>query len=105
MDGYRVMPIREAAEVGDIFVTVTGGKNTINIDHLEAMKDGAIVANSGHFNVEINIEALKEKSKETRKVREFVEEYSLASGKRIYVLVNIYIVLMVSNYHLIGVLK
>lgn len=86
MDGYRVMPIREAAEVGDIFVTVTGGKNTINIDHLEAMKDGAIVANSGHFNVEINIEALKEKSKETRKIREFVEEYSLGSGKRIYVL-------------------
>jgi len=86
MDGYRVMPIKKAAEIGDIFITVTGGKNTINIDHLESMKDGAIVANSGHFNVEINIEALKEKSKSTRKVREFVEEYNLESGKRIYVL-------------------
>jgi adenosylhomocysteinase len=87
MDGFRVMPMAEAAPIGDIFVTSTGDINVIDMHHMEAMKDGAIVANSGHFNVEIN---LKELSKvaigEPERVRPFVDKYVLKSGKAIYVL-------------------
>jgi adenosylhomocysteinase len=86
MDGYRVMPMREAACVGDIFVTVTGDLNVIDRDHFEVMKDGAIVANSGHFNVEINIPALEEMSASKRLVRPFVEQYQLKDGRQIHLL-------------------
>jgi adenosylhomocysteinase len=86
MDGYRVMPLMEAARVGDIFITISGDKNVIDKPHLQAMKDGAILANSGHFNVEINIPALESLSSGQREVRPFVEEYSLCDGRRIFLL-------------------
>ncbi|HKZ68998.1 MAG TPA: adenosylhomocysteinase, partial [Anaerolineales bacterium] len=87
MDGFRVMPIAEAAKIGDIFCTVTGNKHVIDRDHFELMKDGAIVANSGHFNVEINLDSLEEMSGGNKKrVREFVEAYSLKNGKKINIL-------------------
>jgi adenosylhomocysteinase len=86
MDGFRVMPMGEAARIGDIFVTVTGDLNVIDKHHFEAMKDGAIVANSGHFNVEINIPALEAMSKEKRLVRPFVEQYVLPEGRAINLL-------------------
>ena len=87
MDGFRVLPMNEAAKVGDIFVTVTGDLNVIDRNHFEVMKDGAIVANSGHFNVEINIPALSEMSVgEKRLVRPFVEQYEMQDGRRIYLL-------------------
>jgi adenosylhomocysteinase len=87
MDGFRVMPIQEAAKLGDIFCTVTGNKNVIDRHHFEAMKDGAIVANSGHFNVEINLEALEEMAGgNKRRVREFVEAYTLKDGRKINIL-------------------
>ncbi len=86
MDGYRVMSLDEAAKIGDIFVTVTGNINVIDKKHFIKMKDKAIVANSGHFNVEINLESLKKISKRISKIRPFVEEYKLKDGKRIYVL-------------------
>lgn len=86
MDGFRVMPMNEAAEIGDIFVTVTGDINVIDEHHFEAMKDGAIVANSGHFNVEINIPALEGLSEEKRLVRPFVEQYVLKDGRRLHLL-------------------
>ncbi|MEM5775751.1 MAG: adenosylhomocysteinase, partial [Anaerolineaceae bacterium] len=86
MDGFRVMPMAEAAKVGDIFCTVTGDINVIDAHHFAAMKDGAIVANSGHFNVEINIPALKEMSTGTKLVRPFVEEYQLKDGRSIFIL-------------------
>jgi len=86
MDGYRVMPMEEAAKIGDIFCTVTGDLNVIDRQHFEAMKDGAIVANSGHFNVEINIPALEELSSEKRLVRPFVEQYVLKDGRHINLL-------------------
>ncbi len=86
MEGYRVMPMEEAAKVGDIFVTVTGNKDVIRKEHFESMKDGAIVANSGHFNVEIDIPALEALSTSTRKAREFVDEYVLADSRKVYVL-------------------
>ncbi len=86
MDGYRVMPMEEAAAIGDIFVTVTGDLNVIDRHHFECMKDGAIVANSGHFNVEINIPTLEEISTEKRLVRPFVEQYFLKDGRRINLL-------------------
>jgi len=86
MDGYRVMSMNEAAKIGDIFVTVTGNKNVINKDHYELMKNGAIVANSGHFNVEIDIPALEKMASSRRIMREFVEEFALRDGKRIYLL-------------------
>jgi adenosylhomocysteinase len=87
MDGFRVMPIEEAAKVGDIFCTVTGNKHVIDQQHFASMKDGAIVANSGHFNVELNLEALEEMSGgDKRHVREFVEAYTLPTGKKINVL-------------------
>jgi adenosylhomocysteinase len=86
MDGFQVMSLEEASKVGDIFVTVTGDKNVITRRHFLKMKDGAIVANSGHFNVEIDIPALESLSREKRKIREFVEEYTLKNRKKIYLL-------------------
>ncbi len=86
MDGYRVMPIAEAAKVGDFFVTVTGDRDVIRKEHFEQMKDGAMVANSGHFNVELDIEGLEGLSAGKRQIREFVEEYTLADGRRINLL-------------------
>jgi len=86
MDGYRVMPIAVAAEIGDLFITVTGDMHVIDARHLRRMKDGAIVCNSGHFDVEINLPALKKMSKKVRRVRPFVDEYTLRNGKRIFVL-------------------
>ncbi|HYY77062.1 MAG TPA: adenosylhomocysteinase [Gaiellaceae bacterium] len=84
MDGYEVMPMARAAEVGDIFVTVTGDKSVITRADLERMKDGAILANSGHFNVEIEIPALRDLADSTRVARENVEEFALADGRRLY---------------------
>jgi adenosylhomocysteinase len=86
MDGFRVMPISEAAPIGDIFVTLTGDLNVIDRHHFEAMKDGALIANSGHFNVEINIPALEEMAVAKRLVRPFVEAYELADGRVIHLL-------------------
>src|SRR5690242_18084158 len=88
MDGFQVMPMAEAAKVGDVFVTATGDKSVIAREHLEAMKDGAIVANTGHFNVEIDIPALRQLATETREARQFVEEFTLADGRRIYLLAD-----------------
>jgi adenosylhomocysteinase len=86
MDGFRVLEMGEAAKIGDIFVTVTGDINVIDKKHFEVMKDGAIIANSGHFNVEINIPVLEKMSKEKRLVRPFVEQYVLEDGRRINLL-------------------
>ena len=86
MEGYRVMPIAEAALVGDIFLTVTGNKNVIDIKHLLSMKDGAFVANAGHFDCEINVSDLKVYAKEIEQIRPSLEEYKLNNGKSIYVL-------------------
>jgi adenosylhomocysteinase len=86
MDGFRVMPIAEAAKIGDIFVTVTGDINVIDRAHLDAMKDGAVVANSGHFNDEINLKALESMAEGRRHVRPFVEEFTLADRRKIFVL-------------------
>ena len=86
MDGYRVMPGVEAAEVGDIFITVTGDVNVIDRPHLERMKNGAIIANSGHFNDEINIPALEALSVKKRRVRDFVDEYTYADGRQVHLL-------------------
>lgn len=86
MDGFRVMPMEEAAKIGDIFVTVTGDINVIDRQHFEVMKDGAIVANSGHFNVEINIPGLEEMASEKRLVRPYVDQYVLSGGRRINLL-------------------
>jgi adenosylhomocysteinase len=85
MDGFRVMSLLEAAREGDLFITVTGNLNVIDRPHLARMKDGAIVANTGHFNDEINIEALAEGAT-VRTVRDFVQEYRQADGRRIYLL-------------------
>lgn len=86
MDGHQVMSMQQAAEVGDIFITLTGGLKGIAANHIEAMKDGAMIANSGHFNVEIDIEAMEAMSKAKQTVRPFVEEYLMEDGKRIYLL-------------------
>jgi adenosylhomocysteinase len=86
MDGFRVMSMLEAAKVGDIFVTVTGNKNVLAKEHFEVMKNGAVVANSGHFNVEIDIPALEKLSKSKRATREFVDEYAMGDGRKIYLL-------------------
>jgi adenosylhomocysteinase len=86
MDGFMVLPIAEAARVGDFFCTVTGNINVIRQEHFRVMKDGAIVANSGHFNVELDLPGLKSLSKSRRIIRPFVEEYTLTNGRRINVL-------------------
>ncbi len=86
MDGFEVMPMVEASKIGDIFVTATGNINVISANCFKAMKDGAIVSNTGHFNVEIDIQALKKLSKSRRVIRDFVEEYTLRNGRRIYLL-------------------
>jgi len=86
MDGYQVMPMIEAAKVGNIFCTVTGNVHVLRSEHFEAMKDGAIVANSGHFNVEIDIPALEKMAAGRRVIRDFVEEFRLPDGRRIYLL-------------------
>ena len=83
LDGYRVMPLKEAAKVGDIFITVTGNKNVIDLEHLKLMKDTAVLVNSGHFDAEINVAALKKAAKSSRKMRPFLDEYVL-DGKRLY---------------------
>jgi adenosylhomocysteinase len=86
MDGYQVMSLKDAARIGDVFVTATGNKSVIARDHFLKMKDGAIVANSGHFNVEIDIPSLEELSQSKKKVRDFVEEFTLENGRKIYLL-------------------
>lgn len=89
MDGFRVMPLLKAAEIGDIFVTVTGDLNVLNREHIERLKDGAILANSGHFNDEINIPSLEELATGgTRMVRDFVREYTYEDGRRVYLLAD-----------------
>jgi adenosylhomocysteinase len=86
MEGYQVMPIGAAARVGDVFITVTGNRSVLRKEHFEVMKDGTILANSGHFNVEIDIPALSDLAKATREVREFVQEYQMTDGRRLYLL-------------------
>ena len=86
MDGFRVMPMMDAARIGDIFVTVTGDKHVIDKHHMEVMKDGAIICNSGHFNVEINIPALEEMAVSKNHIRGFIDEYTLADKRRICLL-------------------
>ncbi|BCU70605.1 adenosylhomocysteinase [Stygiolobus caldivivus] len=86
MDGFDVLPMNKAAEIGEIFVTATGNINVINKEHFIRMKDGVILANSGHFNVEINVKGLREMAKQVRTVRPYLEEYTLKDGKRIYLL-------------------
>ena len=86
MDGHRVMRMRAAARVGEIFITVTGNIRVIRKEHFALMRDGAIVCNSGHFNVELDLEALGKMARRRRPIRDYVEEYSLRNGRRIYVL-------------------
>ena len=86
MDGFRVMPMREAAKLGDVFVTVTGNKGVLGSEHFQLMKDGAVVANAGHFNVEIDLPALEKLSTSRREARPLVEEFQLKDGRKIYVL-------------------
>jgi len=86
MDGFRVMPLAEASKIGDFFCTVTGDLHVIDKKHFLAMKNGAIVSNSGHFNVELNLDALAKVTRKKRTIREFVEEHTLKNGKKIYVL-------------------
>ena len=86
MEGYRVMPIAEAAKEGDIFLTVTGDKHVIDVEHMMNMKDGAFVSNAGHFDREVNVEGLKSKATEIKRIRPFLDEYKLVNGKSIYVL-------------------
>jgi len=86
MDGHRVVPMEEASEIGDFFVTVTGGMNAIDKHHMDKMKDGAIIANSGHFNVEINIAALEAMAEAKRRVRPSVDEYTLEDGRKLFLL-------------------
>jgi adenosylhomocysteinase len=88
MDGYEVLPMERAAQVGDIFVTATGDKSVITREHIEQMKDGAILANTGHFNVEIEIPALRSLAVETRTLRQFVDEFKLEDGRRIYLIAD-----------------
>ena len=86
MDGFRVMPMAEAAHQGDIFITVTGNKHVIRPEHFAVMKDGAIVCNSGHFDIEIDLKSLKEQATEVKEVRNFTEQYILPNGKSIIVI-------------------
>ncbi|MBD1918787.1 MULTISPECIES: adenosylhomocysteinase [Cyanophyceae] len=86
MDGFRVMPMAKAAQVGDLFITVTGNKHVIRREHFEAMKDGAMVCNSGHFDIEIDLESLGAMASEVKQVRNFTQQYMLTSGKSVIVL-------------------
>jgi len=86
LDGFDVMPIRDAARIGDIFVTVTGDINVIRSEHFKIMKDGAIVCNSGHFNVELDLPGLAKLTKKRRQIRDFVEEFTLRGGRKIHIL-------------------
>jgi adenosylhomocysteinase len=86
MDGYEVMPLKEAAKIGDVFITVTGDKNVLRKEHFSKMKDGAVLANSGHFDAEIDLPALKKMAKSRRVVRPFCEEYRLTANKKVFVL-------------------
>jgi len=86
MEGYQVMPIAQAAREGDIFITVTGNRAVIRREHFEAMKDGAVLGNSGHFNVEIEIPALLDLAVSSREIRPFVQEYRMRDGRRLYLL-------------------
>ncbi|KJH69894.1 adenosylhomocysteinase [Aliterella atlantica] len=86
MDGFRVMPMAEAAPQGDIFITVTGNKHVIRAEHFEVMKDGAIVCNSGHFDIEIDLKSLGATAKEVKEVRNFTQQYQLPNGKSVVVL-------------------
>jgi adenosylhomocysteinase len=86
MEGYRVMPIRDAARIGDIFVTVTGDTSVIRREHMELMKDGAVLANSGHFDVEIDKQALASLAVKTRRIRAFVDEYTMGDGRHLHLL-------------------
>ena len=86
MDGYQVMPLAEAAKWGDVFITVTGNKSVIRREHFQVMKDGAVVANSGHFNVELDLPAIAAMAIGKRQTREFVDEYTLPDKRKIYVL-------------------
>ncbi|TMM29235.1 MAG: adenosylhomocysteinase [Actinobacteria bacterium] len=88
MDGFAVQPMSKAVESGDIFCTATGDKSVITREHMKRMKDGAILANTGHFNVEIEIPALRQLATETRKAREFVEEFELEGGKKLYLVAD-----------------
>jgi adenosylhomocysteinase len=86
MDGFEVMPILKAAPIGDIFCTLTGDMNAISAEHILAMKNGAIISNSGHFNVELDLPGLKRSATSQRTIRDFVEEYTLTNGNKVYVL-------------------
>jgi len=86
MDGFRVMPMAEAAKIGDVFITVTGNKSILRDEHFKLMKDGAVICNSGHFNVEIDIPALEKMALAKRTTRDFVEEYTLRDGRKIFLL-------------------
>ena len=86
MEGYQVMPLREAARVGDVFVTVTGDTSVLRPEHFDVMKDGAMLANSGHFDVEIDKPALAELATSTRRIREFVDECTMADGRKLNLL-------------------
>ena len=88
MDGYEVLPMERAAEIGDIFVTATGDKSVITSEHMLRMKDGAVLANTGHFNVEIEIPALRSLAVETRTMRQFVDEFRLEDGRRLYLIAD-----------------
>jgi adenosylhomocysteinase len=88
MDGFRVMPMAQAVREGQIFVTVTGNKGVLRAEHFQRMRDGAVVCNAGHFNVEIDIPALGKMARQRRQVREFVEEFLLKDGRRIYLLAD-----------------
>jgi len=86
MEGYGVMPLRDAARIGDMFVTVTGDRGVIGREHMEVMRDGAVMANAGHFDVEIDKAALEGLASGKRRIREFVDEYRLADGRRLHLL-------------------
>jgi adenosylhomocysteinase len=86
MDGFQVLPVSEAARVGEVFVTVTGNRDVLRSEHFEVMQDGAVLGNAGHFNVEIDIQALEAMSRSRRTVREHVEEFALPDGRRLYLL-------------------
>lgn len=86
MDGYQVMSLKQATAEGDVFITVTGNKNVIRLEHFKRMKDSAIIANAGHFNVEIDLMALEKLAIKKRKIREYVQEYQLPDGRCLYLL-------------------